>query len=79
MPIKKLVEYHIARLKDKNREVRLKAIQELALLADPDSLEVLHEVFKSDPDEEVRKAAQQAGREVFTKSRPKAKDDKSTE
>lgn len=75
MPANKLVEYHIARLKDKSKEVRLKAIHELAQLADPDSLDALHEIYKSDTDKEVRKAAQQAGREVFAKSRAKPKDD----
>lgn len=75
MPTNKLVDYHIARLKDKNKEVRLKAIHELAQLADPASLDALHEIYKSDTDSDVRKAAQQAGREVFAKSRAKPKDD----
>jgi HEAT repeat protein len=64
---KKLVEYHIGRLRDKNPEVRLKAISELALLADADALEALESVFKNDTNSDVRKAAQEAGRAVFLK------------
>lgn len=66
--MKKLVEYHISRLKDKNPAIRLEAIQELELLADMESLEVLQEIFNNDPDEEVRRIAQQAGRKIFTKN-----------
>lgn len=66
--MKKLVEYHISRLKDKSAEVRLKAIQELELLSDIDSLEALQEIFKNDPNEDVRRAAQQAGRTIFIKN-----------
>jgi HEAT repeat protein len=64
---KKLVEYHIGRLRDKNPDVRLKAIGELALLADADALEALESVFKNDTNSDVRKAAQEAGRAVFLK------------
>ncbi|MDQ7024557.1 MAG: HEAT repeat domain-containing protein [Anaerolineae bacterium] len=67
--MKKLVEYHISRLKDKNPAIRLVAIQELELLADMESLEVLQDVFNNDPDEEVRRVAQQAGRTIFLKHR----------
>lgn len=68
---KKLVEYHIARLKDKSVDARLKAIEELKLLADVDALQALQDVFESDDDETVRKAAQRAGREIFLKNRSK--------
>lgn len=68
MPVKKLVEYHINRLKDKSPELRLKAIRELELLADPDALEALQNVYENDDDHEVRKAAQQAGRSIFLKN-----------
>ena len=67
-----LLEYHIGRLKDKNREVRLKSINELRLLADPAAMEPLEQVFKSDSDVEVRKAAQEAGREIFLKQKSKS-------
>lgn len=66
---KKLVEYHILRLKDKNPAVRLKSIQELLLLNDSDALAVLQEVYKNDPDGTVRRAAQKAGREIFLRNR----------
>jgi hypothetical protein len=63
--VKKLVEYHVSRLKDKDASIRLKAIQELELLSDIDSLEALQDVFKNDTNEEVRRAAQIAGRKIF--------------
>ncbi|NWG15111.1 MAG: HEAT repeat domain-containing protein [Chloroflexi bacterium] len=71
---KRIVTYHIARLQDKNPQVRLKAISELTLLADPDALDALRSVFETDPDLEVRKAAQEAGRTIFLKM--KQEDDK---
>lgn len=61
----KLLEYHIARLKDKRPEIRLQSIQELVLLNDVGALEALRDVFDSDADVEVRKAAQEAGRTIF--------------
>ncbi|MBL8162813.1 MAG: HEAT repeat domain-containing protein [Anaerolineae bacterium] len=64
---KRIINFHIARLQDKSRDVRLKAIAELALLPDPEVLEALQGVFKTDGDLEVRKAAQEAGRNVFIK------------
>lgn len=66
---KKLLAYHIGRLKDKNPEVRLKSIQELEQLGDPEALNVLREVFENDTDVEVRKAAQEAGRAIFARQR----------
>lgn len=67
--VKQLVHYHIARLKDKNPSVRLKAINELALLGDPEALEALEAIFQHDPETEVRKAAQAAGLTIFLKQR----------
>lgn len=69
MPDKRIISYHLSRLQDKNRDVRLKAIHELGLLGDPDTLEALQEVFRSDPDPDIRKAAQEAGRAIFVKKR----------
>lgn len=66
---KRLVEYHISRLQDKNPDVRLKSINELALLGDPDALEVLQQVYQNDVEAEVRKAAQEAGRAIFLKNK----------
>lgn len=65
----RLVAYHINRLKDKNPEVRLKAIQELVLLEDPTALEALEQVYTNDDNPQVRQAAQKAGRALFMKTR----------
>jgi len=67
----RLVEYHIMRLQDKSMEVRLKSINELRLIADPAAMEPLEQLFRTDPEAEVRKAAQEAGREIFLKNRSK--------
>jgi HEAT repeat protein len=66
---KRVVEYHIGRLKDKNPDVRLKSISELKLIGDPAALEPLEEVFRSDAEADVRKAAQDAGLEIFMKKK----------
>ncbi len=66
---KRLVEYHINRLRDKSPQARLSAIQELVLLEDPAALEALEQVYQNDPDPAVRKAAQKAGRRIFMKNR----------
>ena len=68
---KKLVAYHIARLKDKNADVRLSSIHELAELGDPEALDALQEAYRTDVDLEVRKAAQEAGRQLFLKRQQK--------
>lgn len=65
----KIVAYHIARLNDRSAEVRLRSIQELAELADPAALDALQQTFRTDENLEVRKAAQEAGRAIFIKSR----------
>lgn len=69
MSVKRVVQYHIARLQDKRVEIRLQAIRELELLADIDSLEPLREVYDTDENEQVRKAAQEAGRTIFLKNK----------
>jgi len=61
----KLLEYHIGRLKDKRAEIRLQSIQELILLNDAGALEALRNVYATDGDAEVKKAAQEAGRIIF--------------
>jgi HEAT repeat protein len=67
--VKKMVQYHINRLKDKSPDVRLKSISELSLLGDADALEALQDVFQTDDNSEVRKAAQEAGRAIFLKQK----------
>ncbi len=64
-----IVEYHIARLKDKNPEVRIKAARELGLLGDVSALEALEELFRAETDPEVKKVAQQAGLALYKKKR----------
>lgn len=64
---KRIVAYHIARLQDKSRDIRLKSIAELALIPDVDSLDALRVLVEKDSDTEVRKAALEAGRLIFIK------------
>lgn len=65
----KLVAYHIGRLRDKNAAVRLKTIRELAELGDMEVLDALQAIYQNDPEPEVRRAAQEAGRQIFLKNR----------
>jgi HEAT repeat protein len=65
----RLIAYHIERLRNKNRDTRLDAINELRLLGNPQALEPLEQVYRNDPDADVRKAAQAAGLEIFMKNR----------
>jgi len=74
---KRIVAYHISRLQDKSRDVRLKSIAELALMVDEDALTALRALVEKDPDTEVRKAAQEAGRAIFVKLREQAASSKS--
>ncbi len=67
----RLVEYHMMRLKDKSMEVRLKSINELKLLGDPAALEALEQLYRTDPEPGVRRAAQEAGREIYLKTHNK--------
>ena len=67
----RLVEYHIMRLQDKSMEVRLKSINELRLIGDSAALEPFEQLYRGDPEVEVRQAAQEAGREIFVKNRKK--------
>ncbi|NPV67168.1 MAG: HEAT repeat domain-containing protein [Anaerolineae bacterium] len=64
-----LVQYHIARLKDKNPRVRAAAAHELGLLGDAAALSALEELFQTDRDPEVKRAAQEAGRAIFKRIR----------
>lgn len=66
---KKLVAYHIARLRDRSPEVRLRSIRELAQLGDAEALQALRAVYERDAVPEVRQAAQEAGRAIFLKQR----------
>jgi len=68
----RLIAYHLERLKNNLMQTRLDAINELRLLGDPRALEALEQLYRSDPEEEVRKAAQAAGREIYMKSHQKS-------
>lgn len=61
----RLIAYHLGRLRDKNPLVRIRSIRELALLEAVDALDTLEHVFRTDPDPEVRQAAQEAGRALY--------------
>lgn len=65
MSVKRMVEYHLSRLKDKRPNIRLEAIQELVLLDAIETLEMLEDVYRNDADEEVRRAAKDAGKKLF--------------
>lgn len=66
---KRVVAYHIGRLKDKRADVRLASIAELAELGDSEALPALETVYRSDEDVAVRHAAQQAGRVIYARQR----------
>jgi DUF1009 family protein len=63
----KVIQFHIARLKDKNPDVLTKTIQELERFgAKADAaLPILEELFRTSDDVGVKKAAQQAGRSIY--------------
>jgi hypothetical protein len=63
----RMIAYHISRLKDKSPQVRIKSIEELALLEATDTLSLMEELYRGDPDQDVRLAAQKAGRVLFRK------------
>ncbi len=69
MSQQRVIEYHIARLKDKQVKNRLDAIEQLALLNAEEALPILQEVYEKDQDEDVRKKAQQAGRSIYLNTR----------
>jgi hypothetical protein len=68
---KRIVAYHIARLQNVSADVRLKAIEELRLIGDPDALDALQTLYRTDTNLDVRKAAQEAGRAIFLKQQMK--------
>jgi len=66
---KKLVAYHLHRLKDRDPQVRVASVHELEELGDAEVLSALRHLFENDPSVEVRKAAQSAGRKLYLKKR----------
>lgn len=71
MARQQLIEYHTGRLKDKRKVARRDAIEQLMLLEAIESLEALEDVYRTDPDEEIRQQAKQAGRSIFLTHRAK--------
>lgn len=65
----RLIAYHLARLQDKNPAIRVRSIEELALLEATEAYSTLEQIFRTDPDEGVRRAAQEAGRSLYLKMR----------
>lgn len=63
----KIIQFHIARLKDKNSEVLLKTITELERYAEKAkaALPLLEMLYKTSEDESVKNAAKQAGRNIY--------------
>jgi HEAT repeat protein len=64
-----LVDYYLPRLQDGDATVRMKTIASLRQFSDPAALTALEQVYHADPDADVRKAAQDAGLEIFVKNR----------
>lgn len=65
MSVKRMVDYHITRLKDKRDTIRLEAINELVLLEATEALEELENLYRNDINEDVRRAAKNAGKKLF--------------
>ncbi len=65
MSMKRMVEYHIGRLKDKRDDIRLEAIQELVLLDATEALSDLEQLYRTDTSLDVRRAAKDAGKKLF--------------
>lgn len=65
--LEKVLAFHMSRLKDKRPDVRLKSIAELrAMGADAqDALAALEECYKESDEEDVKKAAQEAGYAIY--------------
>lgn len=63
----KIIQYHISRLKDKNPEVLVKTIQELAQFGKDaaDALPLLESIFWTSQESSVKKAAQSAARVIL--------------
>lgn len=61
----RMIAYHIARLDDKNSEVRLKAIHELDLLNAVQALDDLEALYRRESDPDVKAAARALGRKLF--------------
>ena len=66
MPVQRLVDYHVKRLKNKRDDIRLEAIQELIQLDAIEALADLEFVYRNDTNDTVRRAAKNAGKTLYT-------------
>ena len=55
----------VGRLQNPDREMRLEAIHQLELIGGEDVLGPLARAYATDPDPEVRRMAQQAGKRIY--------------
>lgn len=55
----------LQRLRDPNADVRRQAIHQIELIGDPRALGALAQLFALDPDLEIRKLAQNAGKTIY--------------
>ena len=66
-----VLDYHIGRLKDKNPDVRARSAYELGLLGDPSVLPILEELYRTETDPTVKRAAQNAGWAILSNNQAK--------
>ncbi len=65
----RMIAFHIARLKDKNPEVRLKSIRELELLNAVEAFSALEALYHNESDPAVKEAARKLGVKLFKQLR----------
>jgi HEAT repeat protein len=59
------LELWLRRLRDPEAAVRRQAIRQIELIGDPRALGALAQLFALDPDLEIRKLAQNAGKTIY--------------
>jgi HEAT repeat protein len=59
------LELWLGRLRDPDAAVRRQAIRQIELIGDPRALGALAQLFALDPDLEIRKLAQSAGKTIY--------------
>jgi len=59
------LEIWLGRLRDPDAAVRRQAIRQIELIGDPRALGALAQCFALDPDLEIRKLAQNAGKTIY--------------
>ncbi len=66
---KKIIDYHISRLQDRDADIRLRSVEDLAVVGDEDALNALKALYETETHENVRKAIKTAGRQIFMRLR----------